>query len=198
MSSLDELRALLGIPAHGVSDTDNWTDVEHHVGSALPGDFKAFLDACGSGVISGELVVFHPQGSSPLLERMIKTHRTFSERRRGALDCGDSRRFPYAFHPEPGGLISWGYDHSGDEHFFLPCDPDPDRWKIVTMIHEEGYETFDGPFSSFALAFVKRLFEVDRYHGVEPEALEFLEPADLEELAAACGIGPVQPSFEPF
>ncbi|MFJ5120402.1 MULTISPECIES: hypothetical protein [unclassified Kitasatospora] len=164
----------------------------------MPSDFKTFLDAYGSGVVSGEPVVFHPRGSSPLLERMTKTHQTFSERRRRALGRGDSQRFPYGFHPEPGGLISWGDDHGGDEHFFLPCDSDPDRWKIVTMVHEEGCETFDGSFSSFALTFVKRLFEVDPYHGVDPEALEFLEPEDLEGLAAEDGIGPVQPSFEPF
>ncbi|MFH8388123.1 hypothetical protein [Streptomyces sp. NPDC018036] len=40
--------------------------------------------------------------------------------------------------------------------------------------------------------------EVEQYHGVEPEALEFLEPEDLEELVAAGEIGPVQPSFELF
>ncbi|MFG2281620.1 hypothetical protein ACGFNQ_23365 [Streptomyces asoensis] len=32
----------------------------------------------------------------------------------------------------------------------------------------------------------------------EPEALEYLEPEDLEELVAAGEIGPVRPSFEPF
>ncbi|WP_093725011.1 SMI1/KNR4 family protein [Streptomyces sp. DI166] len=198
MSSLDELQALLGEPARPRSTPGDWNEVEQYVGSPLPSDFKTFLNAYGSGVISGELVVFHPRGSSPLLERMRKTHQAFTEHRNRTLDRGNSEHVPYHFHPEAGGLISWGYDHSGDEHFFLPCDPDPDRWKIVTMVHEEGCETFDGPFSSFVLAFVHRLLDVDRYHGIEPEALEFLEPEDLEELAAAGEIGPVQPSFEPF
>ncbi|MFF4393979.1 hypothetical protein ACFY0G_45950 [Streptomyces sp. NPDC001552] len=197
MSSLDELRALLGESAHWQSSPDDWTEVEQHVGSALPSDFKAFLNAYGTGVISGELVVFHPRGTSPLLERMRKTHGVFAERRDRALGRGDTEHIPYPFHPEPGGLISWGYDYSGDEHFFLPCDPDPDRWKIVTMAHGEGCETFDGPFSGFTLAFVRRLLDVDRYHGIEPEALKFLKPEDLEELVTAGEIGPVQPSFEP-
>ncbi|MGW6857255.1 hypothetical protein [Streptomyces xanthophaeus] len=197
MSSLDELLALLGKPANRQSRPDDWTEVEQYVGSALPSDFKAFLNAYGSGVISGELAVFHPCGTSPLLERMHKTHKAFAERRDRALGHGDTEHIPYPFHPEPGGLISWGYDYGGDEHFFLPCDPDPDRWKIVTMAHEEGCETFEGPFSGFTLAFVRRLLDVDRYHGIEPEALEFLEPEDLEELVAAGEIGPVQPSFEP-
>ncbi|WP_406737148.1 hypothetical protein OG365_00245 [Streptomyces sp. NBC_00853] len=197
MSSLDELRALLGESAHWQSSPDDWTEVEQHVGSALPSDFKAFLNAYGTGVISGELVVFHPRGTSPLLERMRKTHGVFAERRDRALGRGDTEHIPYPFHPEPGGLISWGYDYSGDEHFFLPCDPDPDRWKIVTMAHGEGCETFDGPFSGFTRAFVRRLLDVDRYHGIEPEALKFLKPEDLEELVTAGEIGPVQPSFEP-
>ncbi|MFD5401576.1 SMI1/KNR4 family protein [Streptomyces griseorubiginosus] len=198
MSSLHQLQALLGEPLPRSSAPDDWNEVEQHIGSPLPSDFKDFLSAYGSGVISGELVVFHPRGSRPLLERMYKTHEVFTERRARALDHGDTEHVPYPFHPEPGGLISWGYDYSGDEHFFLPNDPDPGRWKIVTMVHEEGCETFDGPFSAFALAFVQRLLDVDPHHGVEPEALEFLEPEDLEELAAAGEIGPVQPSFEPF
>ncbi|MFJ3517000.1 hypothetical protein [Streptomyces sp. NPDC090131] len=199
MSSLDDLQALLGEPAvHRQPNLGDWNEIEEHVGAALPGDFKAFLDAYGSGVISGELAVFHPRGSRPLLERMLGNHQLFAERRKRALSTGDFEHVPYAFHPEPGGLISWGYDHSGDEHFFLPCDPDPDRWKVVTMAHGEGCETFDGPFSGFALMFVRRLLDVDRYHGIEPEALEFLEPEDLDELVAAGEIGPVQPSFEPF
>ncbi len=200
MSVLDELRALLGEPVDRqvAPPPGDWSEVEEYVGSALPVDFKAFLDAYGSGAVSGELAVFHPRGSSPLLERMRETHQMFTARWERALSEGRSDHVPYPFHPEPGGLISWGYDQSGDEHFFLPCDPDPDRWKVVTMVHEEGCVTFDGTFSAFVLAFVQRLLDVDRYHGIDPDALEYLEPEDLEELVAAGEIGPVQPSFEPF
>ncbi|MFE7189382.1 hypothetical protein [Kitasatospora sp. NPDC057541] len=200
MSSLEALRALLGAPTrpHRPAGADGWAGVERYVGRALPGDFKAFLDEYGSGAVSGELLVFHPEGSIPLAVRMAGIHWTFSERRRRALERGDARHLPYPFHPEPGGLISWGFDQSGHEHFFLPCDPDPDRWKVVTMVHEEGCETFDGSFTDFVLAFVRELSELDRDHGIDPAALEFLEPEDLEELAAEEGIGPVPPGFEPF
>ncbi|MFF7159023.1 hypothetical protein [Streptomyces sp. NPDC008139] len=198
MSSLDELRSLLGEPPYQRPDPEGWRDVEQYVGSALPGDFTAFLDAYGSGVVSGELVVFHPRGSSPLLDRTRRTNEMFTARRESAVSDGDTEHIPYPFHPAPGGLISWGYDYSGDEHFFLPCDPDPDRWKIVTMAHEEGCATFDGPFSAFVLDFVRRLVDVDENDGLDPGALEFLEPEDLEELRAAGEIGPVRATFEPF
>lgn len=171
MAGLDELQQLLGTPAPRQQSPDDWVEVENYLGSPLPRDFKAFMDAYGTGAISDELVVFHPQGSSPLLERMRGIHERFAEwRERHPED------FPYPLHPEPGGLISWGYDHGGDEHFFLPCDPDPDRWKIVTMAHEEGCETFDGPFTDFIVAFV--------------EELEFMDEDG--------NIGPATPSFKPF
>ncbi|MFE1441684.1 hypothetical protein [Streptomyces sp. NPDC058739] len=66
------------------------------------------------------------------------------------------------------------------------------------MVHGTGCPTFDGPFSGFVLSFVRQLLDVDRYHGIDPDALEYLEPEDLEELVAAGEIGPVMPGFEPF
>ncbi|MEU0948350.1 hypothetical protein ABZ379_37545, partial [Streptomyces canus] len=53
MSSLDELQALLGKPVRRPSAPDDWDEVEQHIGSPLPSDFKTFLNAFGSGVISG-------------------------------------------------------------------------------------------------------------------------------------------------
>ncbi|WP_227984327.1 SMI1/KNR4 family protein [Nocardia spumae] len=190
MTDLDELMRLLGSPSLRRPAGD-WAEVESYIGSGLPSDFKAFLDTYGSGVISGELVVFHPQGtSSPLLPRMRTIHETFGELRED-----DPDDVPYPIHPEPGGLISWGYDYSGDEHFFLPCDPDPERWKIVTMVHEVGTEVFDGPFSGFVLHFVDRLRNPKSEDVVDRAELEFLEPQDVDELIADRA---VQPSFESF
>lgn len=193
MAGLNDLVQLLGPSPAREPSPDDWAEVENYVGSALPGDFKAFLDAYGTGAICGELVVFHPLGSSPLLDRMRKIHESFGQSWRR-----DSDEYPFRFHPASGGLISWGYDYSGDEHFFWPCEPDPDRWKIVTNINGADPEVFDGPFTDFVLGFVKRLRDVDPHHGVDPDLLEFLEPEDLNELAERGEIGPVEPSFEPF
>ena len=194
MTALDELVRLLGpSPASRKPSADDWTEIEAYIASALPTDFKTFLDTYGTGVICDELVVFHPRGAGPLLERMRQIH----ER------CGGSRRrnpdfHPFPFHPEPGGLISWGYDYSGDEHFFWPCARDPDHWKIVTHSHGTEPEVFDGPFTAFVLDFVGQLRNLDPHHGLEPDELEFLEPEDLAELAERGETGPVEPSFKPI
>ncbi|WP_327403413.1 hypothetical protein OG194_27165 [Streptomyces sp. NBC_01288] len=194
MTALDELVRLLGpSTASREPSADDWTEVEAYVASALPADFKAFLDAYGTGVICDELVVFHPRGAGPLLDRMRRIHETFGASRRRGPDF-----HPFPFHPEPGGLISWGYDHSGDEHFFWPCDPAPDRWKVVTHSHGTEPEVFEGPFTAFVLDFVERLRDRKPEHGLDPEALEFLEPEDLAELAERGETGPVEPSFSPL
>ncbi|WP_327381237.1 hypothetical protein [Streptomyces sp. NBC_01207] len=193
MTGWDELVQLFGPPPAREPSPDDWAEVEAYVGSSLPGDFKRFLDAYGTGVVSGELVVFHPRGSSPLLERMRDIHARF-----GGSWRRDPGRYPFRFHPDPGGLVSWGYDHSGDEHFFWPCDPEPDLWKIVTNVNGGDPEVFDGPFTDFVLAFAERLRDVDPHHGIDPDLVEFLEPEDLDELAGSGEIGPVEPSFEPI
>ncbi|MDX6352114.1 MAG: hypothetical protein QOF84_6904 [Streptomyces sp.] len=139
MAGLDDLAELFGQPPAREPSPEDWTEVEDYVRSALPSDFKAFLDTYGTGVICGELVIFHPRGSSPLLTRMRKIHESFGQWWRR-----DSDEYPFRFHPDAGGLISWGYDYSGDEHFFWPCDPEPDRWKVVTNINGTEPEVFDG------------------------------------------------------
>ncbi|MFE2561635.1 SMI1/KNR4 family protein [Streptomyces sp. NPDC059352] len=193
MDASDELVRLIGPPAARNASPDDWTDVEDYLGTALPGDFKAFLDSYGAGVISGELVLFHPRGTSPLLARMHRIHEAFGRSRQNY-----PAEYSFPFHPAPGGLISWGYDYSGDEHFFQPCGPDPDRWKVVTEAHGSGSVVFDGSFTEFVLSFVRRLYEVDRYHGLDPDDLEFLEPGELEELVESGEIGPIKPSFTSY
>ncbi|MDH6493425.1 hypothetical protein [Streptomyces sp. SAI-127] len=168
MPGLDELTRLLGTPSlHALALTD-WSGVERYVGSSLPSDFKMFLDAYGPGVIADELVVFHPQGRTPLLERMHKIHGTWTEARSQHPDD-----FPNPFHPQPGGLISWNYDYSGDEHFLLPCDHHADSWKIVTMAHVEGCEVVDGSFSDFVIAFMNRLQVMDEAGDIRPAVPSF-------------------------
>lgn len=82
MSAPAESRALLGARVRRSHGTAGRDEGERYVGSALPRDFTAFLDTYGNGVVCGELVVWHPEGSSPLLPRMEATHRMFAARPR--------------------------------------------------------------------------------------------------------------------
>ncbi|MGQ4380649.1 SMI1/KNR4 family protein [Streptomyces sp. SAS_267] len=168
MSELDELRRLLGEPAPRPHSPSDWAEVEKYLGSSLPTDYKAFMDAYGSGIISEELVVFHPQGSTPLLPHMCEIHERASRSRKRRPDD-----FPHPFHPEENGLIHWGYDFGGDEHFFLPCSPDPNQWKVVTAVHGSSCVTFDGAFLAFILDFVTNLQFMDEAGNIGPATPSF-------------------------
>lgn len=97
---------------------------------------------------------------------MQRSQETFDVTRPGRPDG-----FPYPFHSQPGGLISWGYDYCGDEHFFLPGAA---RQSVINAFQElgvdgEGIERFgmvalDVPPAA-DLAKVRRLLN----HGVSEE-----------------------------
>ncbi|WP_406455968.1 hypothetical protein OH768_21525 [Streptomyces sp. NBC_01622] len=186
MTALDDLVRLLGPSTEARPPSpDDWTEIEAYVASPLPTDFTTLLDTYGTGVICDELVVFHPRGDSPLLDRMRQVHERRAAARRRAPDL---HSFPV--HPEPGGLISWGYDHSGNEHFFWPCDPDPDQWKVVTDSHGLELEVFEGPFTAFVLDFIERLRDVDPDGEFDLDDLDELDELDEPES--------VEPSFRPI
>ncbi|MFE6870387.1 SMI1/KNR4 family protein [Kitasatospora sp. NPDC057692] len=172
MSHLDGISRIFGAPSAHDYQAGAWGEIEAYLGSHLPGDFKEFVDVYGPGLICGELVIFHPEGPEPLLSRMTRINDSFGRSWRA-----EPGRYPFSFFPSPGGLISWGYDQSGDEHFFWPCDENPDQWKIVTNSNGIDPVVFDGSFSEFIVKFARDL----RYLDPDPEVIDFDELVEFSE-----------------
>ncbi|WUJ90010.1 DUF4265 domain-containing protein [Streptomyces mirabilis] len=63
---------------------------------------------------------------------MQRSQETFDVTRPGRPDG-----FPYPFHSQPGGLISWSHDYCGDEHFFLPGAA---RQSVINAFQELGVD----------------------------------------------------------
>jgi hypothetical protein len=59
---LERLRQLLPPPADPVEPgrPDGWAEVETAIGTQLPGDFKAFTELYGSGMVDDFLYLFNP------------------------------------------------------------------------------------------------------------------------------------------
>ncbi|MGW1535667.1 SMI1/KNR4 family protein [Streptomyces aureus] len=144
-SSLDRLRALLGEPVTwGWARPGPWTASERYLGVELPSDYKAFLDLYGPGSIDGYLSLTRPlEADAAELDRLW----SLDAWRRARLDAPDL--YPYPFHPDPGGLISWGSDESGNEYYFLALEPDPDEWRIVVGSESNDWFETAGTFSDF-------------------------------------------------
>ncbi|MEV4452999.1 SMI1/KNR4 family protein [Streptomyces mirabilis] len=153
MSSLDRLRALLGKPVTwGWARPRLWTTSEQYLGVELPSDYKAFLDLYGPGSIDGYLSLSRPlEADATELERLW----SLEDWRWSRLSAPDL--YPYPFHPDPGGLISWGSDEHGSEYYFLAIEPNPDEWRIVVGSECNSWFETAGTFCDFLVRCFDRI-----------------------------------------
>lgn len=148
-ASLDDL-ALLLPPPPGPVAAPPWDRAEAEFGLQLPGDYRAFVERYGGGVLTADhgglelLEVFAPCPAPPppsvqwpgsrvlrggfhgLLDIQAYEAQTFE-----GIDEDDWGGPVHPFHPAPGGLVCWGTNEAGDSFFWLTQDPDPDRWPVV-------------------------------------------------------------------
>jgi len=118
------MRRLIGPPPREAPPVD-WTTVHEALGLRLPTDFIAFANAYGP-IVLGEFVwLWSPTGAAARYNQA--THEWLR-----ALRDVDPPSYPYAFWPEPGGLLLWGWS-AASHHFFwdTAASPDPQRWPTL-------------------------------------------------------------------
>jgi hypothetical protein len=101
-----------------------WARVHERLGTALPADYRAFVDSYGPGRF-GDLAIAGPgaTGDGDLFALLLRrTH----ERLRVA-------DYPCAVHPEPGGIVTWGETADGWTCGWAPTTAEPDRWGTVVI-----------------------------------------------------------------
>lgn len=149
-AALERLKELLGEPAcWGWARPCLWETAEEHLGVPLPADYKAFLDLYGPGAFDGFLCMDRPvDGTADELERLWPVHG-----RKSHLD--DPDRYPFPFHPQPGGLIEWGGEEGGTVYYFLPEELDPADWRVVVETDEGEWHEAPGPVTGFLLSLVE-------------------------------------------
>jgi hypothetical protein len=114
----------------GAGEPHVWSDVEDRLGLRLPADYRELIAAYGSGTFDEFLLVLSPFAAKPGLRledygaTMLTTLRDFR--------ASASEDLPYPLHPDPGGLLPWGYTANGDWGYWIADPPsEPDRWRIV-------------------------------------------------------------------
>lgn len=132
---IEEFARLAGItPFEGTALP--WAESGRAVGIELPADYRAFVDAFGGGDLRGRLGVnapwplHDPSAGVTALQAMLDDAAETSSLLRELRDSYPAA-FPFAFYPEPGGLLVWGGGIGGELCFWLTEDPDPDAWPVV-------------------------------------------------------------------
>jgi hypothetical protein len=127
---------------------NQWEEVERALGTALPGDYKQFINAYGTGEFNDLFFIFNPfshveamnllwQAGVPesLMENeeLGRIYRlgSFLEHYHG-LRCEYPGDYPLPPYPEPGGLLPLGGDSNGGSVLWLTVGPS-DEWPLVRL-----------------------------------------------------------------
>jgi hypothetical protein len=130
------LAELIGPPPTEPFAVD-WPGIERTLGLSLPDDYKAFATAYGPCRIEESLRITVPSwaGRGAYLS-YFSTVGLESERCRSMRD-EKPEDHPYAFHPEPGGLLHCARGAGGDGYFWdTSVSADPNQWTVVGRVED--------------------------------------------------------------
>jgi hypothetical protein len=167
-SDLERLRAVAPPPARPVEPgvPHRWPEVQAAIGTALPGDYKAFTELYGSGKFDDLLYLLNPFASDPdgnLVRQRDAMLGAYAETR-----AKFPRRLPLPPWPEPGGLLPLGRSDNGNELYWL-TEGKPDAWGVVAFAaRSTRHELHHHPVTEF----LARLLSAELDSKVLPERLQ--------------------------
>ncbi len=131
---------------------NNWPAIETRLGTALPNDYKTFIDACGTGTVC-DITIFGPD----MCESRDIAFRQ-GDQAAAADDVGLAQYM--SFHPRKRGLLCWGRRADGTYLSWKTARDNPEQWTVAAFLpHMRSHQFFeDMSFSTFLL----------RYSGVTP------------------------------
>jgi uncharacterized protein (TIGR02996 family) len=147
LDPLDELRQVLLPPRRPFQASGDWAAVEAALGAALPADYKALVNAYGSGTINSCLEVVSPFYPG------LDIREWWTNWARFYTDIAEFEDIPYPVFPEAGGLLPFG----------TLGDVDILNWRTVGEPHDWPFVYYDreqGFFEIKGLSAVEFLLEV--------------------------------------
>ena len=129
---LERLRQLLPPPADPVEPgwPDGWAQVEAALGTQLPGDFKAFTEQYGSGMVDDFLYLFNPFAAGQDGNLLVEKDRVLAAYRQTRARFPDRLVLPPF--PDEGGVLPLGRTENGDELYWV-TQRDPDGWPVALL-----------------------------------------------------------------
>ncbi|MGW2372173.1 SMI1/KNR4 family protein [Kitasatospora sp. NPDC001683] len=136
-SDVARFMELAGMVAASGGGAVPWHLAPLAVGIEFPSDYREFVDQLGAGEIRGDLVIISPippfdldDGNDGFSRMVARTSQDIGLEFKELRNL-DFALCPYPIYPEPGGLLAWASNYSGDICFWLTEDSDPDRWPVV-------------------------------------------------------------------
>ncbi|HUR07387.1 MAG TPA: SMI1/KNR4 family protein, partial [Nonomuraea sp.] len=180
---LATLAAVIGPPPPAAFPVD-WPGIERWLGLRLPDDYKEFAERYGP-VLVGEwiwVVMPHCSGLGGYFRQL--------DQRQGvqrSIRAGDPPSHPFAFHPEPGGLLVWG-ESRGSEHYFwdTSVSADPNDWPTRVFTQrwpDETWQLVDAPMTDVLAARVSGSLDLgEALPAVSPPYAWKFAPLELKDV----------------
>lgn len=105
-----------------------WSQIEAQTRTALPRDYKAYIETFGLGYLDHFICVFSPFTDNKYLNLSSQVEIRLAALRE--LRAQHHHEVPYALFPNQGGLLPFGATDNGDVFFWL-TEGQPDEWKVV-------------------------------------------------------------------
>jgi hypothetical protein len=124
----------------------DWSSVEQEIGTALPPDYKAFVETYGGGTIDHFLSVLTPIGPTKWANLVWRAHAT-----EDPMDLASPRAMhaPFEPYPAPGGLLAFAQTDNGDVLYWKTVGG-PENWTVVVFPpRAPEYLEFDGSMTEF-------------------------------------------------
>ncbi|MHA6823015.1 SMI1/KNR4 family protein [Ralstonia pseudosolanacearum] len=127
--AIDYLKALVSPPINALETTGpgGWGSVEGRLGTALPEDYKEFIEAYGSGQLGGFIWIFNPFSSNDNLN--LEKQATLQ-----AAVLNELRSYgevvPYESFPSHGGILPFGITDNGDV-LYWKTGGNPRDWPVL-------------------------------------------------------------------
>ncbi|HKP51973.1 MAG TPA: SMI1/KNR4 family protein [Chloroflexia bacterium] len=106
----------------------SWLEIENSLGTALPTDYKEYINLYGTGELGGMIWIYNAFSNSPTLNLLIQAREVLDIWRETRSMFGEE--CPYPLYPEPNGLLPWGHVDTGAE-LFWQTSGSPDQWSVV-------------------------------------------------------------------
>lgn len=136
------------VPAKG-----QWLNVESQLGTALPDDYKEFVQVYGTGSVDNFLWIFNPVSKNENINLLaqIKTQLAVLIE---LQSYGET--IPYKLFPAEGGLLPFAITDNGDVLFWQSVG-DPNDWTVlVNEARSPEWAVFDMPMSKFLFEILSR------------------------------------------
>jgi hypothetical protein len=123
---LEEFVKLVAPPAKPRDNIGDWSEVESTLGASLPTDYKAFINAYGTGVLADFLWIYSPFAQVVEANLVIQSTGELRTQR----ELREEIAFPYPLFPVPGGLLPVGRTDNGDVLFWR-TEGEAEAWTVA-------------------------------------------------------------------